>query len=96
MFGPPNYSFDWKGVHVVVLMSVHEKDFWTARKMTPAERMHTVAGLDNGIQSRFEVGDDERKWLTADLAKVPHTTAAAGLLALAALQVLPQLEFLDR
>ena len=74
MFGPPNYSFDWKGVHVVVLMSVHEKDFWTARKMTPEQRMHTVAGLDNGIQSRFEVGDDERKWLSADLAKVPHTT----------------------
>jgi len=74
MFGPPNYSFDWKGVHVVVLMSVHEKDFWTARKMTPAERMQTVAGLDNGIQSRFEVGDDERKWLSDDLAKVPHTT----------------------
>ena len=74
MFGPPNYSFDWKGVHVVVLMSVHEKDFWTARKMSPAERMQTVAGLDNGIQSRFEVGDDERKWLSDDLAKVPHTT----------------------
>ena len=74
MFGPPNYSFDWKGVHVVVLMSVHEKDFWTARKMTPAERMQTVAGLDNGIQSRFEVGDEERKWLSDDLAKVPHTT----------------------
>ena len=64
LFGPPNYSFDWKGVHFVVLMSVHEKDFWTARKMTPAERMHTVAGLDNGIQSRFEVGDEERKWLS--------------------------------
>jgi 3',5'-cyclic AMP phosphodiesterase CpdA len=74
MFGPPNYSFDWKGVHVVVLMSVHEKDFWTARKMSPAERMQTVAGLDNGIQSRFEVGDDERKWLSDDLAKVPHST----------------------
>ena len=74
MFGPPNYSFDWKGVHVVVLMSVHEKDFWTARKLSPAERMQIVAGLDNGIQSRFEVGDDERKWLSDDLAKVPHTT----------------------
>ncbi len=74
MFGPPNYSFDWKGVHVVVLMSVHEKDFWTARKMTPAERMQTVAGLDNGVQSRFEVGDEERKWLADDLAKLPHTT----------------------
>jgi len=74
LFGPPNYSFDWKGVHVVVLMSVHEKDFWTARKMTPAERMQTVAGLDNAVQSRFEVGDEERKWLADDLSKVPHTT----------------------
>jgi hypothetical protein len=73
-FGPSNYSFDWKGVHVVVLMSVQEKDFWTARKMTPAERMQTVAGLDNGIQSRFEVGKQGRKWLSDDLAKVPHTT----------------------
>src|SRR6202158_3367737 len=36
MFGPPTYSFDWKGVHVVVLMSVYEKDFWTARQLSPA------------------------------------------------------------
>ncbi len=74
LFGPPNYSFDWKGVHVVVLMSVHEKDFWTARKLTPAERMQIVAGLDNPIQSRFEVGEEERVWLKHDLAKVPTTT----------------------
>jgi len=74
MFGPPTYSFDWKGVHVVVLMSVYEKDFWTARKMTPQERMQTVAGLDNAVQSRFEVGDKQREWLKQDLAKVPTTT----------------------
>ena len=74
MFGPPNYSFDWKGVHVVVLQSVYEKDFWTARKMTPAERMETVAGLDNGVQSRFEVGEQQREWLKQDLAKVTATT----------------------
>jgi 3',5'-cyclic-AMP phosphodiesterase len=74
LFGPPNYSFDWKGVHVVVLMSVHEKDFWTARKLTPAERMQIVAGLDNPIQSRFEVGEPQRAWLKRDLAKVPTTT----------------------
>jgi predicted phosphodiesterase len=74
LFGPPNYSFDWKGVHVVVLMSVHEKDFWTARGMTPEQRMQTVAGLDNGVQSRFEVGEEERKWMADDLAKVPHDT----------------------
>src|SRR5579875_4066145 len=74
MFGPPNYSFDWKGVHFVVLMSVHEKDFWTARHMTPMERMQTVAGLDNPIQSRFEVGDEERRWLAGDLAKIAPAT----------------------
>jgi len=74
MFGPPTYSFDWKGVHCVVLMSVVERDFWTARKMTPAERMQTVAGLDNGIQSRFEVGEAGREWLRRDLANVSHDT----------------------
>src|SRR6266481_3109599 len=74
LFGPPTYSFDWKGVHVIVLMSVYEKDFWTARKLTPAERMDIVAGLDNPIQSRFEVGDKQREWLKGDLAKVPATT----------------------
>jgi 3',5'-cyclic-AMP phosphodiesterase len=74
MFGAYHYSFDWKDVHVIVLMSVVEKDFWTERKLTPAERMQIVAGLDNGIQSRFEVGEAQRQWLSNDLAKVRHTT----------------------
>jgi 3',5'-cyclic AMP phosphodiesterase CpdA len=55
-------------------MSVNERDFWTQRKMTPAERMGTVAGLDNGTQSRFEVGDEQRSWLKKDLDKVKHDT----------------------
>lgn len=70
LFGQETYSFDHKGVHFIVLMSVNEEDFWTKRGMTPAERMHTVAGLDNGIQSRFEVGAPQREWLKQDLAKV--------------------------
>jgi 3',5'-cyclic AMP phosphodiesterase CpdA len=74
MFGPPNYSFDWRGVHFVTIMSVNEKDFWTARHMTPEERMRTVAGLDNGVQSRFEVGDAGRGWLKNDLSKVSADT----------------------
>lgn len=74
LFGPPNYSFDHKGVHFIVLMSVNEKDFWTARNMTPMERMKTVAGLDNPIQSRFEVGPEGRQWLKRDLAKVSKET----------------------
>jgi 3',5'-cyclic-AMP phosphodiesterase len=74
LFGAETYSFDHKGVHCVVLMSVHEKDFWTERKMTPMERMQTVAGLDNGTQSRFEVGAPQREWLKQDLAKVSAET----------------------
>jgi Icc protein len=74
LFGKPSYSFDHKGVHFVVLMSVVERDFWTERLMTPAERMQTVAGLDNGIQSRFEVGSAGREWLKTDLAKLDAKT----------------------
>jgi 3',5'-cyclic AMP phosphodiesterase CpdA len=74
MFGPATYSFDHKGVHFVALMSVEEKDFWTARRMTPMQRMQTVAGLDNGTQSRFEVGAAGRDWLKNDLAKVDART----------------------
>ncbi len=71
LFGEPTYSFEHRGTHVVVLNSILEKDFWTARKMSPMERMKTVAGLDNGIQGRFEVGEQQRQWLKQDLARVP-------------------------
>src|SRR5882757_1735022 len=74
LFGPETYSFDHKGVHFVVLMSVQEKDFWSARGMSPAERMHTVAGLDNAVQSAFEVGAVQREWLRKDLDKVAKST----------------------
>jgi len=74
LFGEPTYSFDHKGVHFVVLHSVYEDDFWTARGMTPMERMQTVAGLDNGIQSRFKVGEEQREWLKKDLEQVESGT----------------------
>ena len=74
LFGPPQYSFDHKGVHFVTIMSVEEEDFWTAKKMTPVQRMQTVAGLDNSAQSRFEVGAQNRAWLKADLDKVDAKT----------------------
>jgi 3',5'-cyclic AMP phosphodiesterase CpdA len=73
-FGPDRYSFDHKGVHFVTLNSVVEKDFWTAKGYTPEERMHIVAGLDDGRQSRFEVGEEQRAWLKDDLAKVNKKT----------------------
>ncbi len=74
LFGEPHYSFDHKGVHFVVLQSVYEDDFWTARGMSPMERMMTVAGLDNGIQSRFKVGEAQRDWLKRDLSRIDAGT----------------------
>jgi 3',5'-cyclic AMP phosphodiesterase CpdA len=74
MFGPDRYSFDHKGVHFVTLNSVVEKDFWTAKGYTPEQRMAIVAGLDDGRQSRFEVGEEQRDWLRQDLAKVDKKT----------------------
>jgi 3',5'-cyclic AMP phosphodiesterase CpdA len=67
LFGADRYSWDHKGVHCVVLNSVVEEDFWTARGLSPMERMKTVAGLDNRSQSNFQVGAEQRAWLEKDL-----------------------------
>ena len=67
LFGADRYSFDHKGIHFVVLNSVIEEDFWTARGLTPMERMKTVAGLDNHQQRPFTVGAEQRAWLQKDL-----------------------------
>jgi len=69
LFGEPTWSFDHKGVHFVCLMSVNEEDFWTARGLSPMERMQTVAGLDNQNQRSFFVGEAQREWLKKDLEK---------------------------
>lgn len=74
LFGAPTYSWDYKGVHFVTLNSVVERDFWTARGMSPMERMKTVAGLDNGVQSSFTVGTEQRGWLKKDLDPYPNDT----------------------
>lgn len=74
LFGEPTYSWNHKGIHFVVLNSVVEKDFWTQRGMTPMERMQTVAGLDNGMQSSFTVGTQQRQWLQKDLAGYSNDT----------------------
>lgn len=74
LYGEPTYSWDHKGVHFVVLMSVVERDFWTKPGLTPMQRMTTVAGLDNGVQNSFMVGAEQRDWLRKDLAKYPKNT----------------------
>lgn len=74
LFGEPTYSWDHKGIHFVTLLSVVEEDFWTARGLSPMERMKTVAGLDNSVQNAFTVGEQQREWLRNDLAKYSDDT----------------------
>ena len=74
MFGPDRYSFDHKGIHFVVLNSVIEEDFWTAKGYTPEERMAIVSGLDDNRQNSFTAGAEQRAWLKRDLAKVDEKT----------------------
>jgi 3',5'-cyclic AMP phosphodiesterase CpdA len=74
MFGEDRYSFDHKGVHFVVLNSVIEEDFWTAKGYSPEERMAIVAGLDDNRQNPFTVGEQQRDWLRQDLAEVDDET----------------------
>jgi 3',5'-cyclic AMP phosphodiesterase CpdA len=73
-FGKDVYSFDHKGVHFVVLNSVIVEDYWSGPKLTPMERMLAMAQLDNPNGRPFTVGDAQRDWLRADLAKVSKDT----------------------
>jgi Icc protein len=75
LFGPQYYSFDHKGVHFVVLNSIRTYDDWTYKRWPTAEqRMVEMAGLDNPNGSPFMVGEEQRKWLKEDLAKVAKNT----------------------
>ena len=75
LFGPQFYSFDHKGVHFIVLNSIRTYDEWTYHRWpTNEQRMREMAGLDNPNGSPFMVGDEQRKWLKSDLAKVAKST----------------------
>ncbi|MEE9396534.1 MAG: metallophosphoesterase [Methylococcales bacterium] len=74
LFGPQYYSFDHKGVHFIVLNSIRTYDEWTYNRWPSNEqRMLEMAGLDNPNGSPFMVGEEQRKWLKNDLAKIPKT-----------------------
>jgi 3',5'-cyclic AMP phosphodiesterase CpdA len=74
LFGAQTYSFDHRGIHFIVLNSVIVEDYWSAPKMSPMERMKFMAQLDNPRGRPFTVGEGQRKWLAADLAKVNKKT----------------------
>ena len=73
--GPDWYAFDHKGVHFIVLNSILTYPEWTHKKWESGmARMKEMARLDNPNGSPFMVGEEQRKWLAQDLAKVDHDT----------------------
>jgi Icc protein len=73
LFGQPNWTFDHKGVRFVGLDTVSRgPDYWTAKKMTPKERMGHMATLDGSVAGAWAgVGRDQLEWLNRTLSNWP-------------------------
>ncbi len=72
-FGAAPWKFDHKGVRFIGLDTVsHGPDYWSVKKMTPAERMGHMATLDGSVAGAWAgVGRDQLAWL--------DTTGLSGL-----------------
>jgi len=70
LFGQPNWTFDHKGVRFVGLDTVSRgPDYWTAKKMSPKERMGHMATLDGSVAGAWAgVGRDQLQWLNQTLS----------------------------
>jgi Icc protein len=70
LFGKPNWVFDHKGVRFVGLDTISRApDYWSAKKMTPEERMAHMATLDGTVAGPWAgVGRDQLQWLHNVLA----------------------------
>jgi 3',5'-cyclic AMP phosphodiesterase CpdA len=69
-FGPSNWTFDHKGVRFIGLDTVSRgPDYWTAKKMTPKERMGHMATLDGSVAGAWAgVGRDQLDWVQKTLS----------------------------
>ncbi len=74
MFGKDTWSFDHKGVHFVGLNSILVKDFWTAAKMSPLERMGVMEMLESPIAGPWGIQEEQMSWLKKDLAALSADT----------------------
>ncbi len=70
MFGKSPWSFDHKGVRFVGLNTVGQApDYWTARKMSPKERMGHMATLDGSVAGAWAgLGKEQLAWLDKTLS----------------------------
>jgi 3',5'-cyclic AMP phosphodiesterase CpdA len=67
MFGKIPWSFDHKGVHFIGMNSILVKDFWSAKGLTPAERMDWMTELECHRCGLWGVRDEQLEWLAKDV-----------------------------
>jgi Icc protein len=70
LFGEPNWSFDHKGFRFIGLDTISRApDYWSAKKMSPQERMGHMATLDGTVAGVWAgVGKDQLEWLSKTLS----------------------------
>ncbi len=68
------WSFDHKGVHFIGMNSILVKDFWTAAKLTPKQRMEYMEMLEGPWAGLWGVQDHQLEWLKKDVAKLSPDT----------------------
>jgi 3',5'-cyclic-AMP phosphodiesterase len=75
LFGAPNWTFDHKGVRFVGLDTISRApDYWTAKKMSPKERMGHMSVLDGSVAGAWAgVGREQLEWLNRTLSNWPKT-----------------------
>ncbi len=74
LFGDEHWSFDHNGVHFIGMNSILIPDFWTARGLTPQERMGLMEELECHQCGAWGVGERQLEWLAKDVRKVPPDT----------------------
>jgi 3',5'-cyclic AMP phosphodiesterase CpdA len=72
--GKAYWSFNNKGVHFIGMNSILVKDFWTAKQMSPRERMAAMEMLEGPIGGLWGVGSEQLDWLKKDVANLPANT----------------------
>jgi hypothetical protein len=73
LFGKPNWTFDHKGVRIIGLDTISRgPDYWSAKKMSPQERMGHMATLDGSVAGPWAgVGRDQLDWMSKTLSDWP-------------------------
>lgn len=79
LFGDEHWSFDHKGVHFIGMNSILVKDFWTAKSLTPKERMSLMEELECHQCGLWGVREEQLAWLENDVKRLSPDTPVVVL-----------------